>query len=154
MGYGLPAAIGAQLARPDARVICVSGDGSIMMNVQELATLVRYELPVTVVVLDNQCLGMVRQWQELFADRRYSEIDLSDNPEFTRVAEAFGIPSISVQSPDDLAAALTGTRRRAGPLLIHVHLAREANVWPFVPPGVANHQMMDRSAKEEPSCTA
>ena len=95
MGFGLPAAIGAQLARPEARVVCVSGDGSIMMNLQELATLGRYDLPVAVVVLDNQCLGMVRQWQELFAEERYSEVDLSDNPAFATVAAAFGIPAVA-----------------------------------------------------------
>lgn len=152
MGYGLPAAIGAQLARPQSRVVCVSGDGSIMMNIQELATLVRYQLPVTVVVLDNQCLGMVRQWQELFADKRYSEIDLSDNPDFVRVAQAFGIESLCVDSAEAVAPALARTATTRGPLLVHVRLQREANVWPFVPPGAPNHQMMDRS--EETPCTA
>ena len=88
MGYGLPAAIGAQIACPDANVINVTGDGSIMMNIQELATIKRYNLPVKIVVMDNQCLGMVRQWQELFLERRYSETDLSDNPDFVKVAEA------------------------------------------------------------------
>ena len=154
MGYGLPAAIGAQLAQPDRRVACVSGDGSIMMNIQELATVVRYQLPLTIVVLDNQCLGMVRQWQELFADRRYSEIDLSDNPDFALVASAFGIPSMAVASAADVPRALERAQHATGPLLLHVQLAREANVWPFVPPGASNEQMMDRSVREELPCTA
>ena len=99
MGYGLPAAIGVQLAHPDARVINVTGDGSIMMNVQELATIKRYNLPIKVVVLDNQCLGMVRQWQDLFLGKRHSEVDLSDNPDFVQLAEAFGFESFRVTRP-------------------------------------------------------
>ena len=153
MGFGLPAAIGAQLARPDARVVCVSGDGSIMMNLQELATLARYRLPVVVVVLDNQCLGMVRQWQELFADRRYSEIDLSDNPDFSRVAEAFGLEALTLERAEQVPEALRRVREAEGPLLLHVRLNREANVWPFVPPGASNEQMMDRSVQEANACT-
>jgi acetolactate synthase-1/2/3 large subunit len=97
MGFGLPAAIGAALARPDCRVICVSGDGSIMMNIQEMATLKRYNIPVKILLVDNQALGMVRQWQELFMQKKYSEIDLSDNPDFVRLAEAFGIPAFFVR---------------------------------------------------------
>ena len=97
MGFGLPAAIGAQLQDPKAQVICVSGDGSSQMNLQELATLRRYKLPVKIVLLDNQALGMVRQWQELFFDKRYSEIDLTDNPDFIALAQAFGIEALHVE---------------------------------------------------------
>ena len=154
MGFGLPAAIGAQLAKPAARVVCVSGDGSIMMNLQELATLGRYGLPVAVVVLDNQCLGMVRQWQELFAAERYSEVDLSDNPAFAAVAEAFGLDSVCVDHPDAVAPALERVARTRRPLLVHVRLRREANVWPFVPPGAPNHHMMDPTGPEDSPCTA
>src|SRR5690606_39224515 len=93
MGFGLPAALGAQLADPDATVVCVSGDGSFLMNVQELATLGRYRLPVKIVLLDNQRLGLVRQWQQLFFEQRYSETDLSDNPDFVALAQSFGIDS-------------------------------------------------------------
>ena len=95
MGFGLPAAIGAQLARPDASVINVTGDGSFMMNLQELATLKRYDLPVKIVLLDNGCLGMVRQWQELFLDKRYSETVLSDNPDFLSGGSCLWIDLIS-----------------------------------------------------------
>ncbi|MGH8078263.1 MAG: acetolactate synthase 2 catalytic subunit, partial [Lysobacter sp.] len=91
MGFGLPAALGAQLANPEDQVICVSGDGSFLMNVQELATIGRYNLPIKIVLLDNQRLGMVRQWQELFFERRYSETDLSDNPDFVALTASFGI---------------------------------------------------------------
>ena len=153
MGFGLPAAIGAQLARPESRVVCVSGDGSIMMNLQELATLGRYDLPVAVVVLDNQCLGMVRQWQELFADQRYSEVDLSDNPAFTTVAAAFGLDSVCVDHPDAVPAALERVATTRRPLLVHVRLQRDVHVWPFVPPGTPNHHMMDQTGPETLPCT-
>lgn len=92
MGFGVPAAVGAQIARPQDTVICVSGDGSFMMNVQELGTIKRKQLPLKIVLLDNQRLGMVRQWQQLFFDGRYSETNLSDNPDFLMLAAAFGIP--------------------------------------------------------------
>jgi len=143
MGFGLPAAIGAQFARPDRTVINVSGDGSFMMNVQELATVRRYGLPIKMIVIDNQCLGMVRQWQELFLDRRYSEVDLSDNPDFTRVAESFGIPAFRLDRVADTPAAIHRLLNTPGPLLAHVVIDREANVWPFVPPGKPNDEMME-----------
>ena len=143
MGYGLPAAIGAQFACPDATVINVSGDGSIMMNLQELATLRRYELPIKVVLIDNHALGMVRQWQELFHDRRYSEVDLSDNPDFTKVAESMGVPAFRVEHRSDVPAAIERLVTEPGPALAHVLIHQEANVWPIVGPGKSNSEMMD-----------
>ncbi len=145
MGFGLPAAIGAQLADPDATVICVTGDGSIMMNIQELATLRRYDLPVRILLLDNQSLGMVRQWQHLFFADRYSEIDLSDNPDFTRVAEAFGMSAFRVDSPDDLPNAIDRLLHGRGSMLAHVAINTEANVWPLVPPATSNSKMLQGS---------
>jgi acetolactate synthase-1/2/3 large subunit len=147
MGYGLPAAIGAQLGRPEASVINVTGDGSFMMNVQELATLTRYDLPVKIVLLDNSCLGMVRQWQELFLEKRYSETDLSDNPDFCRVGRAFGMTSFRIWRQDQEQAAIERLLRTKGPVLLHVVLDREANVWPFVPPGKSNSTMMMGAAR-------
>jgi acetolactate synthase I/II/III large subunit len=146
MGYGLPAAIGAQLARPDATVICVSGDGSIMMNVQELATLRRYGIPVKIVLLDNACLGMVRQWQELFHAERYSEVDLSDNPDFVLVAKAFGIDAFCVERRDEVDGAIARLLATPGPVLCHVKIDPRANVWPLVPPGKSNAQMLGYAA--------
>jgi acetolactate synthase-1/2/3 large subunit len=146
MGYGLPAAIGAQFACPDATVINVSGDGSIMMNLQELATLRRYELPIKVVLIDNHALGMVRQWQELFHDRRYSEVDLSDNPDFTLVAESMGVPAFRVEHRSDVDAAIDRLVNQPGPALAHVLIHQEANVWPIVGPGKSNSEMMDEVA--------
>ena len=142
MGYGLPAAIGAQLGRPNDCVVNVSGDGSFMMNVQELATLVRYQLPVKIVLLDNSCLGMVRQWQELFLDERYSETDLSDNPDFVKVAESFRIPAKRVALKKEETGAIRWLLSQPGPALLHVCLDRMANVWPFVPPGHDNSTML------------
>ena len=148
MGFGLPAAIGAQVENPQARVVCVSGDGSFLMNVQELATLARYRLPVKIVLLDNQALGMVRQWQELFFDRRYSEIDLSDNPDFAAVARAFGVQAISLDRTDGVEDALAALLAAPGPALLHVSIDPAANVWPLVPPNHNNAQMIE----EGPPC--
>ena len=145
MGFGLPAALGAQEAHPGARVICVSGDGSIMMNIQELATLKRYRLPVKIVLLDNQALGMVRQWQELFFDKRYSEIDLSDNPDFAAVAAAFGITALHVDKAEGVDAALQALLDAPGPALLHVAIDTAANVWPLVPPNRCNAEMLDEA---------
>ncbi|MDI1252558.1 acetolactate synthase 2 catalytic subunit [Thermomonas sp.] len=150
MGFGLPAAIGALVALDEQQdrskqVICVSGDGSIMMNIQELATLKRYRLQVKIVLLDNQALGMVRQWQELFFDKRYSEVDLSDNPDFAAVAAAFGIQSLHVDRADGVEAALQALLAADGPVLLHVAIDTAANVWPLVPPNRNNAEMMDAS---------
>ena len=146
MGFGLPAAIGAQLARPDACVVCVSGDGSIMMNIQELATLKRYGIPVKILLLDNSSLGMVRQWQELFFAERYSEVDLSDNPDFAVLARAFGIPAFTVERRDQVPDAIERLLSEPGPLFCHVKIDPRANVWPLVPPGKSNSHMMGCAA--------
>jgi acetolactate synthase-1/2/3 large subunit len=143
MGFGLPAAMGAQAENPDALVVCVSGDGSFMMNIQELATIRRYRLPVKIVLLDNSALGMVRQWQELFFEKRYSEIDLSDNPDFAEVARAFGIQALHVDKAANVEDALKALLAAEGPALLHVAIDTAANVWPLVPPNHNNAQMMD-----------
>jgi acetolactate synthase-1/2/3 large subunit len=143
MGYGLPAAIGAQLADPARTAIAVSGDGSIMFNIQELATLRRYNLPVRVLLIDNQSLGMVRQWQELFFERRFSEVDLSDNPDFAAVARSFGIDAMTVDSAAQVDAAVDALLHHAGPLFVHCRIDPAANVWPLVPPGHTNATMLE-----------
>ncbi|MBZ0187618.1 MAG: acetolactate synthase large subunit, partial [Candidatus Obscuribacterales bacterium] len=146
MGFGLPAAIGAQFARPDACVIAISGDGSIMMNIQELATLNRYRLPVKIVLFDNKSLGMVRQWQQLFFSQRYSEVDLSDNPDFVAVARAFGIEGIRVEKKAQIDSAIEKIFNEKGPLLVHVLIDPRANVWPLVPPGMPNSKMLEETS--------
>ncbi|MEZ6939337.1 MULTISPECIES: acetolactate synthase 2 catalytic subunit [Aeromonas] len=144
MGFGLPAAIGAKMSRPEDEVVLVSGDGSFMMNVQELGTIRRAQLKVKMVLLDNQRLGMVRQWQELFFDGRYSETILSDNPDFVALAAAFGIQGETITCKEEVAPALDRLLAHDGAYLLHVAISEEENVWPLVPPGVANHQMMEQ----------
>ncbi|MEZ6975369.1 MULTISPECIES: acetolactate synthase 2 catalytic subunit [Aeromonas] len=144
MGFGLPAAIGAKMSRPEDEVVLVSGDGSFMMNVQELGTIRRAQLKVKMVLLDNQRLGMVRQWQELFFDGRYSETILSDNPDFVALAAAFGIPGETITCKEEIVPALDRLLASESAYLLHVAISEEENVWPLVPPGVANHQMMEQ----------
>lgn len=146
MGFGLPAAVGAQVARPDDTVICVSGDGSFMMNVQELGTVKRKQLPVKIVLMDNQRLGMVRQWQQLFFEERYSETNLSDNPDFLILASAFGIPGQRITRKDQVDAALDALLHSEGPYLLHVAIDEHENVWPLVPPGASNENMMEKTS--------
>ncbi|WFC42448.1 acetolactate synthase 2 catalytic subunit [Pseudoxanthomonas sp. SE1] len=143
MGFGLPAAMGAQFACPDRTVILVNGDGGFMMNVQELATIARCKLPVKIVLIDNSALGMVRQWQELFFSERYSEIDLSDNPDFAALARVFGIPAHHISLRDEVEGALANLLAQPGPALLHVTIDIKANVWPLVPPNHANSSMLD-----------
>jgi acetolactate synthase I/II/III large subunit len=144
MGYGIPAGVGALLAEPDATVITVSGDGSFMMNVQELATLRRYRLPLKIVLIDNSQLGMVRQWQELFFDENFSEIDLSDNPDFSEVAHAFGIEAFTIDHREQVSDAIRRLLETDGPILCHVRIDPRENVWPLVPPNSSNVQMMEK----------
>ncbi|HBK47067.1 MAG TPA: acetolactate synthase large subunit, partial [Xanthomonadaceae bacterium] len=143
MGFGLPAAMGAQFACPDRSVVLVSGDGSFMMNIQELVTIARCRLPVKIVLLDNSSLGMVRQWQELFFAERYSEIDLSDNPDFAALAQVFGIPARRITARSEVDDGLAELLAQPGPALLHVAIDARANVWPLVPPNNANSTMLD-----------
>ncbi|KAF7768960.1 acetolactate synthase I/II/III large subunit [Pseudoalteromonas citrea] len=147
MGFGLPAAIGAQIARPQNMVVTVSGDGSIMMNIQELATIRRNNLPVKIVILDNQRLGMVRQWQQLFFEGRYSETNLSDNPDFVQLAAVFGIPGQTITHANEVDSAIDALVNSTGPYIIHACIDDKENVWPLVPPGAANDEMMTEKAQ-------
>lgn len=142
MGFSLPSAIGAALARPGDPCLAISGDGSFLMNVQELATIRRLSLPIRMVVIDNRMLGMVRQWQDLFFEGRRSQVALEDNPEFVEVSEAFGIPAFELSRTEDVPAALERLRSARGPILCHVRVDPEDGAWPLVPPGAANHEML------------
>ena len=144
MGFGLPAGLGAKLGAPDRTVITVSGDGSIMMNIQELATLFRYDIPLKIVLLDNSALGMVRQWQEVFFDQNYSEVNLDDNPDFAKLAKAFQIDAFTVTRGDEVDAGIDRLLAADGPILMHVKIDTYENVWPLVPPGRSNADMMER----------
>jgi len=143
MGFGIPAAIGAQISRPHDTVIAVSGDGSFMMNVQELSTIKRFQLPVKIVLIDNAKLGMVRQWQDLFFNGRLSETDLSDNPDFVMLATAFDIKAKQITDKSQISAAIEEMLEHNGAYLLQVKINAEDNVWPLVPPETANDKMME-----------
>ncbi len=161
MGFGLPAAIGAQMANPDKKVLCVTGDGSIQMNIQEIATAVIEELPVIVVIMNNGYLGMVRQWQELFFGKRYSStclmkcdkrnIDCDGNvencmnfiPDFVKLAEAYQAKGIRVKTAEELDKAIKiALSETKVPIIIDVLTEREENVWPMVPAGASLDDIM------------
>jgi acetolactate synthase I/II/III large subunit len=143
MGFGLPAAIGAQVARPDHLVIDIAGDGSIQMNSQEMATAAIEKLPVKVVVLNNGFLGMVRQWQELFYDHRYaSSVLAQDCPDFVKLADAYGWLGLRVTEPGQLDAALTAAFDHDGPAIVDCRVACEENVYPMVAPGGSIDEML------------
>tara|TARA_R110002074_G_scaffold137099_1_gene281999 strand:- start:197 stop:1621 length:1425 start_codon:yes stop_codon:yes gene_type:complete len=147
MGFGLPAAIGAQFADRQSTVLNVTGDGSFMMNAQELATIRRYSLPVKLIIMDNQCLGMVRQQQELFYNNRESQINLDDNPDFVAMARAFDIPALKIERTDQVRRGIETILAYNGPMLLHVAIAREENVWPIVKPGGSNKEMIDETRR-------
>ena len=145
MGFGLPAAIGAQFAFPDRDVIVFSGDGSIQMNIQEMATAVACGLPIKIVLLNNGYLGMVRQWQELFYAQRYSEVDLRDsNPDFVKLAEAYGAVGIRVFKDEDVEGAwVEASKVKDRPVMLDMVIAEEGNVYPMIPAGAASHEMIE-----------
>ncbi len=144
MGYGIPAGIGAKLARPDDCVVTVTGDGSIMMNIQELATIRRYGVALKIVLFDNSTLGLVRQWQELFYEGNFSEVDLYDNPDFAEVARSFGVEAFTVTRREQTSSAIKRLLNTRGPVLAHIRIDPRENVWPLVPPGKSNAEMMER----------
>jgi acetolactate synthase-1/2/3 large subunit len=142
MGYGLPAAIGAQMAFPKTLVVDVAGDGSIQMNIQELATAVSYELPVKVVILNNGYLGMVRQWQELFYQKNYCATCLHKNPDFVALAKAFGAEGYRITTRKELEAQLPKALKSPKPAVIDVWVEPEENVYPMVPAGASLTEML------------
>lgn len=135
MGFGLPAAIGAQVACPDKIVVDIAGDGSIQMNIQEMATAVQYELPVKVVILNNRCLGMVRQWQQLFYDKRYSQTIFEHAPDFVKLADAFGAVGLRATRPDEVRATLKKGLEIPGPVIMEFVVESQECVYPMVPAG-------------------
>jgi len=135
MGFGLPAAIGAQIACPDKLVVDIAGDGSIQMNIQEMATAVQYNLPVKIVILDNGYLGMVRQWQELFFDRCYAFTEMDQGPDFVKLAEAYGAVGLRATKPGDVESTLKEGLSIPKPVIMHFAVEREECVYPMVPAG-------------------
>ena len=142
MGYGFPAAIGAQVARPDKVVVDIAGDGSIQMNIQELATAVNYDLPVKIVILNNGFLGMVRQWQELFYGKRYSQSNISNVPDFVKLAEAYGAVGLRATRPEEVETTLRKGLDTPKTVVMDFHVEPEEGVYPMVTPGAAITDMV------------
>jgi acetolactate synthase-1/2/3 large subunit len=142
MGFGLPSAIGAKVACPDQDVICLAGDGSLVMTCQELATAVAHNIPVKVFLMNNGVYGMVRQWQELFWDRRYSSIDMGGTPDWVKLADAFGATGMRVTHKDEVTDAFKTALETEGPVLVDVHVTREENCYPMIPAGNAARDMV------------
>jgi len=142
MGYGFPAAIGAQMAFPDRLVVDVAGDGSIQMNIQEMATAMEQRLPVKIVILNNQFLGMVRQWQELFYDRRYAATEFEMTPDFVKLAEAYGAKGFRATRPEEVDDVLSKGLEVEGLAIMEFAIAREEGVFPMVPAGKATTEML------------
>ena len=143
MGFGVPAAVGAQFAFPERAVFAVTGDGGFQMCLGELATLRRYRVPVKILLIDNRNLGMVRQWQELFYDERYSATNLSDNPDFVAIAQAYGVRGLRASSRDELESAMRDFIEHPGPTLLHCACFPEENVWPMIPAGATTDDLME-----------
>jgi acetolactate synthase I/II/III large subunit len=142
MGFGLPAAMGAQVGCPDETVVCVAGDGSVQMNMQELATCAEEKIPIKVFIMNNGYLGMVRQWQELFWDRRYSQVDMGQYPDFVKLADAYGATGIRLTDKTTLVADMREALATEGPVLVDVRVTREENTYPMIAPGQAARDMV------------
>ncbi|MDO8212885.1 biosynthetic-type acetolactate synthase large subunit [Conexibacter sp. CPCC 206217] len=142
MGFGVPAAMGAAVGVPDRTVVCVAGDGSVQMNAQELATCAQNRIPIKVIILNNGFLGMVRQWQELFWDNRYSHVDLGQYPDFVKLAEAYGCTGLRLTDKTTLVEDLKAAIATEGPVVVDVRVTREANVYPMISPGQAARDMV------------
>jgi acetolactate synthase-1/2/3 large subunit len=152
MGFGLPAAIGAAFARPGETVVCVAGDGSIQMNIQELATIYKHQLPIVIAITNNGMLGMVRQWQEMFHAERYSEVFLADsNPDFAKLAEAYGIEGHNVFDRATAAELIPRALAAKKPVLINFVVYESEKVFPMVPAGAGVDEMIlgDQEADDE-----
>lgn len=142
MGYGLPAAIGAQIAHPDALVVDIAGEASILMNIQEMSTAVQYRLPVKIFILNNEYMGMVRQWQELLHDGRYSHSYSESLPDFVKLAEAYGATGIRVSKPSELDAAIKQMIDTPGPVIFDCLVDKFENCYPMIPSGAAHNEMI------------
>jgi acetolactate synthase I/II/III large subunit len=142
MGFGLPAAMGAQVGCPDQLTVCIAGDGSVQMNMQELATCAEHGIPIKVFVMNNGYLGMVRQWQELFWDRRYSQVDMGRFPDFVKLADAYGATGMRLEDKTTLVEGMREAIATPGPVLVDVRVTREENTYPMIAPGAAARDMV------------
>lgn len=144
MGFGLPAAVGAAIGRPKETVVLFTGDGSIQMNIQELATVAQNRLPIKIFILNNSCLGMVRQWQELFFEEHYAHTIFSFNPDFLALAGAYGLTAFRITKPEEVTEIVAQALRAPGPVLVDCLVDQAENVFPMIPPGGGPHEMLGR----------
>ena len=142
MGYGVPAAMGVQVAHPNSKVICVTSEGSLMMNIQEMATISKYNLPVKIFNLNNKVLGMIRQWQELFHGNNESECDLSSGVDFIALAKAFGFKAIDIVDPAEVDSGISQMLEIEGPVFLNIAVDRNENVFPMIPAGAAHNEIV------------
>ncbi len=149
MGYGFPASIGVQAGCPNDIVFCIAGDGSFQMNIQELSTAVRYNIPVKVAVINNQNLGLVRQWQEMFFQRRYSSSGMCGAPDFASLAESYGAVGLRAKNPAEVKQVLRQALATPGPVVIDFKVKSEENVFPMVPPNCAINEMVRFAALDK-----
>ncbi len=153
MGYGFPAAIGVQAAHPGALVIDVAGEASFLMNMQEMSTAAQYRLPVKVFILNNEYLGMVRQWQEFFHGGRYAESYTDSLPDFVRLAESFGWLGLRASRPEEVDETIARMIAHDGPVLADIRVEKTENVFPMIPAGAAHHEMKLSGADSVPART-
>jgi acetolactate synthase-1/2/3 large subunit len=142
MGFGLPAAMGAKVGCPDRTVVCIAGDGSVQMNMQELATCSQEGIAIKVFIMNNGYLGMVRQWQELFWDRRYSHVEMGQWPDFVKLAEAYGATGVRLEDKRTLVDDMRAAIDTDGPVLVDVRVTREENTYPMIPAGQPARNMV------------
>ncbi len=153
MGYGFPAAIGVQVAHPEKKVICVAGEASFLMNIQELSSLRQLNIPVKVFILNNEYLGMVRQWQEIFHGARYSESYCDSLPDFCELASSFGIKGMRIKNPEELAVSIKEMLEYDGPVIVDVCVEKLENVYPMIPAGSAHNEMKFSDEDNKPTQT-
>jgi acetolactate synthase-1/2/3 large subunit len=142
MGYGLPAAIGVQVAHPDKLVVDIAGEGSTMMNIQELGTMAQYNLPVKVFIINNEWLGMVRQWQELLHGGRYAESYSAGLPDFIKLAESYGMTGLRATQPDEVDSVINQMLETPGPVIVDMVVSKEENCFPMIPGGAAHNEIL------------
>ena len=153
MGYGLPAAIGVQVAYPDSLVVDIAGEASILMNIQEISTAVQHKLPVKIFILNNQYMGMVRQWQELLHGSRYSHSYTDSLPDFVKLAEAYGCLGLRAIRPDDLDSKIKEMTNYDGPVIFDCVVDENENCYPMIPSGAAHNEMLLGESDENPEVT-
>ena len=153
MGYGLPAAIGVQVAYPDSLVVDIAGEASILMNIQEISTAIQHKLPVKIFILNNQYMGMVRQWQELLHGSRYSHSYTDSLPDFVKLAEAYGCLGLRAIRPDELDSKIKEMTNYEGPVIFDCVVDENENCYPMIPSGAAHNEMLLGESDENPEVT-